>query len=191
MKTFTYLFSIILGAALLPGVASAERGRGQGGSPDGPPQGFVDRLDRDGDGRVSADEFDGPAEHFSHFDRNGDQYISEDEAPKGPPRRQQGERFGQNDRMNGSGRGQRGGQQGFGQGNSQGQDHAYGRNGQDSGQGGQDHRQAFLDRFDQDQDGRVAQDEFDGPAPHFNQLDADHNGYIEESELPTEPPPRR
>ncbi len=46
---------------------------------------FVKRLDRDGDGQVSKREFDGPANHFAQFDRNGDGYLTEDEAPKGPP----------------------------------------------------------------------------------------------------------
>jgi len=52
----------------------------RGGHPD-----FVSRLDRDGDGAVSAKEFDGPARHFKHLDKNGDGKISKDEAPKGPP----------------------------------------------------------------------------------------------------------
>jgi Ca2+-binding EF-hand superfamily protein len=47
----------------------------------------VKRLDKDGDGKVSKKEFDGPAEHFGHFDANGDGYITEDEAPTGPPPR--------------------------------------------------------------------------------------------------------
>jgi hypothetical protein len=42
-------------------------------------------LDRNGDGKVSRREFDGPAGHFRHFDRNGDGYLSADEAPHGPP----------------------------------------------------------------------------------------------------------
>jgi hypothetical protein len=46
---------------------------------------FVRRLDRNGDGKVSNSEFDGPAEHFGHLDRNGDGYISVEEAPQGPP----------------------------------------------------------------------------------------------------------
>ncbi|MBT3291798.1 MAG: DUF1566 domain-containing protein [Victivallales bacterium] len=53
---------------------------GNGGHPD-----FVSRLDRDGDGAVSAKEFDGPARHFKHLDKNGDGKISKTEAPKGPP----------------------------------------------------------------------------------------------------------
>jgi hypothetical protein len=47
--------------------------------------GFIRRLDRDGDGKVSRDEFDGPPRHFRDFDKNGDGYIDETEAPTGPP----------------------------------------------------------------------------------------------------------
>ena len=47
--------------------------------------GFVERLDTDGDGKVSESEFDGPKNHFRTLDRNKDGYLSEDEAPKGPP----------------------------------------------------------------------------------------------------------
>jgi len=46
---------------------------------------FIRRLDRDGDGKVSRREFDGPPMHFKHTDRNGDGYITVDEAPTGPP----------------------------------------------------------------------------------------------------------
>ena len=55
----------------------------------GPPPsgGFVERLDKNGDGRVSKREFDGPAHHFDRLDKNGDGFLSEDEAPKGPPPR--------------------------------------------------------------------------------------------------------
>lgn len=49
-----------------------------------PPK-FVERLDKNGDGKVSKDEFDGPAHHFAKFDKNNDNYISQSEAPKGPP----------------------------------------------------------------------------------------------------------
>jgi hypothetical protein len=48
-------------------------------------RGFVERLDRDGDGKVSRSEFDGPKDRFGFHDRNNDGYLSEDEAPKGPP----------------------------------------------------------------------------------------------------------
>ncbi|MFC1576348.1 DUF1566 domain-containing protein [Candidatus Omnitrophota bacterium] len=49
------------------------------------PEGFVKRLDRNGDGKVSRQEFDGPPQAFSHHDRNKDGYLTENEAPKGPP----------------------------------------------------------------------------------------------------------
>ncbi|MBW1799649.1 MAG: DUF1566 domain-containing protein [Deltaproteobacteria bacterium] len=54
----------------------------------GPPpggRGFVGRLDQNGDGRVSKNEFDGPPHHFHRFDKDGDGFLSEDEAPKVPP----------------------------------------------------------------------------------------------------------
>jgi hypothetical protein len=50
---------------------------------------FVRRLDRNGDSKVSKQEFDGPSEHFNRLDRNGDGFLSEDEAPKRPPGKQQ------------------------------------------------------------------------------------------------------
>lgn len=46
---------------------------------------FILRQDRNGDGRISRDEFKDPSRHFDRFDRNNDGYISEDEAPQGPP----------------------------------------------------------------------------------------------------------
>ncbi len=60
-----------------------QRGSGQRGAGQHP--GFVSRLDRDGDGKVSRTEFDGPQDHFGILDRNGDGYLSDTEAPKGPP----------------------------------------------------------------------------------------------------------
>jgi hypothetical protein len=42
---------------------------------------FVRRLDKDGDGKVSRKEFDGPPHAFDHHDKNRDGYLSEDEAP--------------------------------------------------------------------------------------------------------------
>jgi len=46
--------------------------------------GFVDRLDRDDDRKVSRSEFDGPARHFDDLDGNGDGFLSESEAPSPP-----------------------------------------------------------------------------------------------------------
>ncbi|MGD9576766.1 MAG: DUF1566 domain-containing protein [Syntrophorhabdus sp.] len=51
---------------------------------------FITRLDKDGDCRVSTAEFKGSEKHFKRFDKNNDGYISEDEAPTGPPRKGRG-----------------------------------------------------------------------------------------------------
>jgi len=78
------------------GIPGPSMGPGRGGN-SGMRQGrgpwgddFVRRLDKNGDGKVSKSEFDGPAEHFSRLDRNGDGYISAEEAPQGPPQRRRG-----------------------------------------------------------------------------------------------------
>ena len=57
---------------------------GQEGGQGGPPS-FVGRLDKNGDGKVAKDEFDGPGHHFDRLDRNSDGFLTDDEAPKGPP----------------------------------------------------------------------------------------------------------
>ncbi|HEY5621478.1 MAG TPA: DUF1566 domain-containing protein [Pontiella sp.] len=46
--------------------------------------GFVGRLDRDGDSRVSRSEFDGPSDHFDTLDKDSDGFLSESEAPPPP-----------------------------------------------------------------------------------------------------------
>ncbi len=56
-----------------------QKSKGPGG------KNFVERLDQDGDSRVSRSEFHGPPAHFNRFDSNRDGYITRDEAPKGPP----------------------------------------------------------------------------------------------------------
>jgi Ca2+-binding EF-hand superfamily protein len=40
----------------------------------------IQRLDRDGDGRISRQGFDGPSDGFSRADRNHDGYLSAEEA---------------------------------------------------------------------------------------------------------------
>ena len=46
---------------------------------------FITRSDKNGDGKVSSSEFDGPQNRFKQFDKNNDGFITADEAPTGPP----------------------------------------------------------------------------------------------------------
>ena len=70
-----------------PKVEMKTPSRRNGGGPSGGGQrpGFIQHLDKNGDGKVSKSEFDGPPHHFKEWDKNRDGYISESEAPKGPP----------------------------------------------------------------------------------------------------------
>lgn len=84
------LIALTAGCQQGPGGQQGGRGGGQGGGRGEGPQDasgadFVKRLDKDGDGRISAAEFDGPDEHFTQFDLNKDGFLTEDEAPSGPP----------------------------------------------------------------------------------------------------------
>ncbi len=45
------------------------------------PKQFMEYEDQDGDGKVTADEFGGPAEHFTAYDKNADGVIELSEAP--------------------------------------------------------------------------------------------------------------
>ena len=44
-------------------------------------------FSKNGDGKVSKSEFGGPSKHFNHLDKNNDGYITEDEAPRGRPKK--------------------------------------------------------------------------------------------------------
>jgi hypothetical protein len=47
---------------------------------------FINRFDKDGDGKVSASEFTAGTKRFNHLDKNKDGYITVNEAPTGPPK---------------------------------------------------------------------------------------------------------
>lgn len=68
-----------------PGGQGGGKGQGKGKPPTA--EEFIEKLDKDGDGQVSQEEFDGPDEHFTQSDTNSDGYISTDEVPSGPPPR--------------------------------------------------------------------------------------------------------
>jgi ribonuclease BN (tRNA processing enzyme) len=46
---------------------------------------FLERFDKNGDGKVTRREFTGPRPHFHHLDKNGDGVIDSSEVPSGPP----------------------------------------------------------------------------------------------------------
>jgi hypothetical protein len=71
-------------------VPQAEQKDGLGGVPkrESGPAGdaaFMARFDGDKDGKVSKEEFKGPAMMFKMFDKNGDGFVGQDEAPQGAP----------------------------------------------------------------------------------------------------------
>jgi hypothetical protein len=61
-----------------------QQGPGSGRVPSG--KDFVRHLDRNGDGKVSRQEFDGPPDQFDRLDKNRDGFLEENEAPIRPRR---------------------------------------------------------------------------------------------------------
>ena len=47
---------------------------------------FINRFDKNNDGKVDLSEFKAGETRFNHFDKNKDGYISASEAPTGPPK---------------------------------------------------------------------------------------------------------
>ncbi len=96
----------------------------------------------------------------------------------GPHRRDQGMGPGMDQGM-GPGM-EQGSRPGMGQGMGQGM-----RPGMGQGMG----QAAFIHRHDRNGDDKVSRSEFGGPPDHFRRFDKNNDGYIEESEAPTGPPP--
>jgi diguanylate cyclase (GGDEF)-like protein/PAS domain S-box-containing protein len=194
-KTCPVFFSLILACLLSIDGAFTSRASAQFGDPgvrnpdgfggdNGPGRRivtFVERLDRDGDGRVSREEFDGPPDRFDIFDRNHDGYLTEDERPPLPPTGNRPTAPQQNvqvspavtpevkQRLD-----------------SVSETRSSGDAGGDSGTGGA--RVTFVERLDRDGDGRVSREEFDGPPDQFDILDRNNDGYLSEDERPSLPP---
>jgi Ca2+-binding EF-hand superfamily protein len=154
---------------------------------------FIQQFDRDGDGKVSKDEFPGPQEHFTSLDVNGDGYIDATEAPKGPHPGMKGGGFIQRFDKDGDGKVSReefpGPQEHFTSLDVNGDgyiDATEAPKGPHPGMKGG----GFIQRFDIDGDGKVSREEFPGPQEHFTSLDVNGDGYIDATEAPKGPPPR-
>ena len=137
-------------------------GMGPGGPMGGNRPGFVSRLDRDGDGKVSRKEFDGPAEAFDRLDANQDGYlIRQRGAARSATRCEQpGMALPLRSGKEQSPRSTTTPRQGL------------------RGVGAS----PFLQRFDRNNDGKVTRDEFDGTARRFSTLDLNGDGSVSKDE---------
>lgn len=80
-KTKLYFCAMALFTVLLFGFSGTSWSHG------GPPDAatLIEKMDQDGDGMISADEFKGPADHFTRMDTDGDGYLTESELKAGMP----------------------------------------------------------------------------------------------------------
>lgn len=92
IRIYNYVRCVRGGVAALRAVGPPVKAARQGGPAGGErrPRGggasrFVQRLDKNGDGKVSKAEFDGPDRHFDTLDKNSDGFLDAGESPQGPP----------------------------------------------------------------------------------------------------------
>jgi len=89
---FEYGVSSAVKQSANKGQNSAKKGQGTGKKMQGASSSksggskFINRLDKNNDGKVALSEFTAGKQRFNHFDKNKDGYISIDEAPTGPPK---------------------------------------------------------------------------------------------------------
>jgi Ca2+-binding EF-hand superfamily protein len=155
-------------------------------------------MDKDGDGKVSKDEFTGPAQLFERLDANSDGVISREDNPNAPAAGATGgERFRAMDKNN-DGKVSKDEFAGPAQlferldANSDGfvtmqevaRMYREGAN-PPAGRGAMGDR---LRAMDKNNDGKVSKDEFAGPAQLFERLDANSDGFISSDEFPQNRP---
>lgn len=187
-----FTIPITCAAVLFFPLALMAESEGEGRPPRDRQGSLIERLDKDGDGRISSSEFDGPAEHFAHLDKNGDGFISGEEAIRRPGRRGSREERGGEQRRDPSAESQQ-----TERATPRRPDSDYSRSSEPrSERGGNAARSdrpagGFVARLDKDSDGRVSVSEFDGPAEHFQHMDKNGDGFLSAEEAPTGPPPRQ
>jgi Ca2+-binding EF-hand superfamily protein len=169
------------------GASAERRGPGGRGGREGPGRGEERQrelrqrlagMDRNGDGKVTREEWQGPEEVFARLDRNGDGVIDEADLPAGAPP------SGPGGPPPGAGRPEGGGQPGGRGERPRGEGRADGER-----PGGEARGQRFLERLremDKDGDGRVSKAEWTGEMP-FERLDRNGDGFLDAEDVPASP----
>ena len=196
---WTAMLALALSQALSAQEHGAKSGHGRGGQGrdrDGRGPRMM-RMDADGDGKISRDEFRGPAEVFDRMDRNGDGVLEHDELAKGREERMaqmkavwdqigkdemfdaidaNGDGVVTKDEFKSADLGQIVGQAmmkaraALGMGGR-------GGNGKEGGKGG------LIQRFDKDGDGLLSADEFPRGREVFERLDENGDGLLDSKEV--------
>jgi len=169
----------------------ADRMRRRGGWKSGPAEALFRRMDKDGDKRITKEEWQLQAEFFARFDANGDGVITPDEVLPSDPRQPgpEGEgsagflgRFDKN----------RDGKVDAAEFGNERRFKAMDRDGdgvltkeeieQALDKEDRERRMTPLERFDLDRDGKVTREEFKGPSKLFDRMDRNQDGVIDEKD---------
>ncbi len=143
---------------------------------------MIQNHDKNGDGKISKEEFAGPAEVFTALDKNNDGFIDQNEKPAAPMGKA-GSMI-QNPDKNGDGKVSKEEFAGPAEvftsmdKNNDGFIDQNEKPAASPGKGG-----GMIKNFDKNSDGKVSKEEFPGPAEHFDRLDSNKDGYLDESEL--------
>lgn len=128
------------------------------------------RFDKNGDGKISQEEFPGPPERFKALDKNGDGSLTEDELLEGLQQEQRNKEVSVEKQAkggNGGGPGGPAGQPGQAQPPSSPEEYV---------------KQMFK-RLDKNGDSVISQDEFPGAPDRFKALDKNGDGALTEDEM--------
>ena len=156
---------------------------------DGKQSNFINKYDKDENGKLSKDEFPGSDEGFEKFDKNQDGYIDEDEVRKARKEKPKKERKGYLNKHDKNGDGK------LSKDEFPGSDEAF--DNFDKNQDGyidkdEAHKarkertkkktQAYLIKYDKNGDGKLSKDEFPGSEEAFEKFDKNKDGSIDEDE---------